>query len=95
MLFRLIRHSKLLTIGFTLTTLPMSALALSFTTIQVPGAIQTNAIGVNASLRLVDPAQYQLRVQDFDFDIIGVAVMLIFFVRQAIREWKGKGGDDQ
>ncbi|MEK1888082.1 MAG: extracellular solute-binding protein [Phyllobacterium sp.] len=47
-----------------------------FTRAYSPFINNLQAIGVNASLRLVDPAQYQLRVQDFDFDIIGVAVML-------------------
>jgi microcin C transport system substrate-binding protein len=32
------------------------------------------AIGINASLRLVDPAQYQARLADFDFDIAGYAL---------------------
>lgn len=31
-------------------------------------------IGVDASLRVIDPAQYQLRTSDFDFDIVMFAV---------------------
>ena len=31
-------------------------------------------IGVDASLRVIDPAQYQLRTADFDFDIVMFAV---------------------
>ena len=30
-------------------------------------------IGIDASIRLVDPAQYQLRLDTFDFDITGIA----------------------
>jgi microcin C transport system substrate-binding protein len=32
------------------------------------------AVGINASLRLVDPAQYQARTNTFDFDIAGMAL---------------------
>lgn len=32
------------------------------------------AVGINASLRLVDPAQYQARLNDFDFDMAGSAL---------------------
>jgi microcin C transport system substrate-binding protein len=31
------------------------------------------AIGVNASIRLIDASQYQRRTQDFDFDVVGRA----------------------
>jgi len=34
------------------------------------------AIGVNASLRLVDPVQYQARILNFDFDMMGMAVSM-------------------
>jgi microcin C transport system substrate-binding protein len=32
------------------------------------------AIGVDASIRLVDPAQYQLRQNEYDFDLVGMAL---------------------
>lgn len=32
------------------------------------------AVGINASLRLVDPAQYQARTNSFDFDMAGLAI---------------------
>ncbi len=32
------------------------------------------AVGINASLRLVDPAQYQARTSSFDFDMVGLAL---------------------
>lgn len=32
------------------------------------------AIGIDASVRLVDPSQYQARMQDFDFDLVGIAM---------------------
>lgn len=32
------------------------------------------AVGINASIRLVDPAQFQARTQDFDFDMVGTAM---------------------
>ena len=35
------------------------------------------AIGVNASIRLVDPAQFQARLEAFDFDITGIAFSLL------------------
>ncbi len=47
-----------------------------FTRVYSPFVNNLQAIGINASLRLVDPAQYQLRLQDFDFDMIGIAFSL-------------------
>ncbi len=35
------------------------------------------AIGIDASIRLVDPAQYQARLEEFDFDITGIAFSLL------------------
>jgi microcin C transport system substrate-binding protein len=32
------------------------------------------AIGIDASVRLVDPSQYQARMQNFDFDLVGIAM---------------------
>ncbi|WP_420960782.1 extracellular solute-binding protein [Brucella sp. IR073] len=34
------------------------------------------AIGINASVRLVDPVQYQARIQSFDYDMMGMAVVM-------------------
>ncbi len=34
------------------------------------------AIGIDASIRLVDPAQYQARLEEFDFDVTGIAFSL-------------------
>jgi len=48
-----------------------------FSRVYSPFINNLQAIGINASLRLVDPAQYQIRLQDFDFDIIGIAYSLI------------------
>jgi microcin C transport system substrate-binding protein len=47
-----------------------------FSRVYSPFINNLQAIGINASLRLVDPAQYQIRLQDFDFDIIGIAYLL-------------------
>jgi microcin C transport system substrate-binding protein len=47
-----------------------------FSRVYSPFINNLQAIGINASLRLVDPAQYQVRLQDFDFDIIGIAYLL-------------------
>ncbi|MBZ9656192.1 extracellular solute-binding protein [Phyllobacterium lublinensis] len=47
-----------------------------FVRVYTPFINNLQAIGINASLRLVDPAQYQIRLQDFDFDIMGMAVLL-------------------
>ncbi|MER8951176.1 extracellular solute-binding protein [Mesorhizobium sp. M0833] len=38
-----------------------------------PWAENMKAIGIDASIRLVDPAQYQLRQSTFDFDLISAA----------------------
>ncbi len=34
------------------------------------------AIGIDASIRLVDPAQFQARLEEFDFDVTGIAFSL-------------------
>ena len=47
-----------------------------FARVYSPFINNLKAIGINASLRLVDPAQYQIRLQDFDFDMIGIAFLL-------------------
>nr|WP_182548925.1 extracellular solute-binding protein [Phyllobacterium myrsinacearum] len=47
-----------------------------FTRSSTPFINNLNAIGINATLRLVDPAQYQIRLQDFDFDMTGFALSL-------------------
>jgi microcin C transport system substrate-binding protein len=47
-----------------------------FSRVYSPFINNLQAIGINASLRLVDPAQYQIRLQDFDFDIIGFAISI-------------------
>ncbi|RCW87473.1 extracellular solute-binding protein [Phyllobacterium bourgognense] len=47
-----------------------------FTRVYSPFINNLKAIGINAFLRLVDPSQYQLRLQDFDFDMMGIAYML-------------------
>ena len=42
---------------------------------RILGGFVTNlkAIGIDASIRLVDPAQYQSRLEEYDFDISGLA----------------------
>ncbi|WP_188345826.1 extracellular solute-binding protein [Phyllobacterium sp. 628] len=47
-----------------------------FTRSSTPFINNLNAIGINATLRLVDPAQYQIRLQDFDFDMTGFGISL-------------------
>jgi len=47
-----------------------------FTRIYTPLVQNLQAIGVNASLRLVDPVQYQARILNFDFDMMGMAVSM-------------------
>jgi microcin C transport system substrate-binding protein len=47
-----------------------------FERVYAPFINNLQAIGINAYLRLVDPAQYQIRLQDFDFDIVGIAYLL-------------------
>lgn len=46
----------------------------SFTRIYNPFIQKMRAIGIDASLRLVDPSQYQARMQDFQFDMVGIAM---------------------
>ncbi|MBN9044974.1 MAG: ABC transporter substrate-binding protein [Rhizobiales bacterium] len=46
----------------------------SFTRIYNPLVQKMRAIGIDASQRLVDPSQYQARMQDFDFDMVGIAM---------------------
>lgn len=47
-----------------------------FTRSHNPFVENMKAIGINASLRLVDPTQYQARLQNFDFDMMGMALSL-------------------
>ena len=42
----------------------------TFTRVFAPFVNNLQAVGVNASMRLVDPAQYQIRQQDYDFDMV-------------------------
>lgn len=46
----------------------------SFSRIYNPFVQKMRAIGIDASLRLVDASQYQARMQDFDFDLVGIAM---------------------
>ncbi|MGH6763246.1 MAG: extracellular solute-binding protein [Phyllobacterium sp.] len=45
-----------------------------FTRSSNPFIENLRAIGINASLRLIDPAQYQARLQSFYFDMMGMAL---------------------
>ncbi|MEP7453252.1 extracellular solute-binding protein [Phyllobacterium sp. SB3] len=66
-----------------------------FTRSYSPFINNLKAIGVNAYLRLVDPAQYQLRIQNFDFDMIGMAVQLTPTpTRESLEEIFGSKGKD-
>ncbi|MCO4316854.1 extracellular solute-binding protein [Phyllobacterium sp. 21LDTY02-6] len=53
--------------------LEMLIAAEVFVRVYSPFINNLKAIGINAGLRMIDPAQYQLRLQDFDFDMIGIA----------------------
>jgi microcin C transport system substrate-binding protein len=44
-----------------------------FVRVYTPFIENMRAIGIDASVRLVDPAQFQARMDDFDFDVVGVA----------------------
>ena len=48
--------------------------ASAFERIYGPYVETMRTLGINASLRLVDPAQYQARMNDFDFDMAGFAL---------------------
>ncbi len=47
-----------------------------FVRVDQPFVENMRAIGIDASIRLVDPAQYQARQNDFDFDMIATALSL-------------------
>ncbi|MFC4626410.1 extracellular solute-binding protein [Daeguia caeni] len=55
-------------------TLELLSNSDSFTRIYNPFVQKMRAIGIDASLRLIDPSQYQARLRDFDFDMVGMAV---------------------
>lgn len=44
-----------------------------FVRVYTPFVENMRAIGIDASIRLVDPAQFQARMDNFDFDVVGVA----------------------
>ena len=44
-----------------------------FVRVDTPFMENMRIIGIDASIRLVDPAQFQARVNDFDFDLVGTA----------------------
>jgi microcin C transport system substrate-binding protein len=44
-----------------------------FVRVESPFVENLRAVGIDASIRLVDSAQYQSRLADFDFDMVGVA----------------------
>ncbi len=50
--------------------------AAVFERIMLPFADNLKSIGVDATVRRIDASQYQRRVQDFDFDIIGRAASM-------------------
>ena len=45
-----------------------------FVRIDSPWVENMKAIGVDASIRVVDSAQYQARTADFDFDLVSMAL---------------------
>lgn len=47
-----------------------------FVRIDTPYVETMRSLGIDASIRQVDPAQYAVRQNDFDFDMIGMAVSL-------------------
>ena len=47
--------------------------AAVFTRVLLPYGENLKRIGIQSTVRQVDPAQYQLRLKDFDYDVIGVA----------------------
>lgn len=48
--------------------------SISLNRVYEPFSQRLRSIGINATLRLVDPIQYQKRLQDFDFDLVGIAL---------------------
>ncbi|MFK3664407.1 extracellular solute-binding protein [Ochrobactrum teleogrylli] len=47
----------------------------AFTRVYNPFIQKLRAIGIDANLRLVDASQYQARMQDFQFDMVGIAML--------------------
>lgn len=75
--------------------LEMLIYAEVFTRTYSPFINNLKAIGINAFLRMADPAQYQIRVQNFDFDMIGMAVQLTPTpTRESLEEIFGSKGAD-
>ncbi|MDA4633429.1 hypothetical protein NZA98_20370, partial [Escherichia coli] len=70
------QNGKFVDAGGRPLNLEMLIQAEVFTRSSAPFINNLNAIGINATLRLVDPAQYQVRLQDFDFDMMGAAYSL-------------------
>ncbi len=54
-------------------TLEIMVNAPVFVRVDTPFMENMRAIGIDASIRLVDAAQYQARLTEFDFDMVGVA----------------------
>ncbi len=48
----------------------------TFVRVYQPFVESLKLVGINAMLRLVDPVQYQVRLKDYDFDIVGMALSL-------------------
>ena len=59
----------------------------SFERVVQPWVRNLGLIGIEASFRLVDPAQFQSRLNDFDFDVVGRRFALSPTLGEAIREF--------
>lgn len=46
-----------------------------FVRVNTPFVENMRAVGIDASIRLVDAAQFQSRMSDFDFDMVGIAAL--------------------
>jgi len=44
-----------------------------FVRVYSPFVENLRAVGIAATIRMVDPSQYQARINDFDFDMVGIA----------------------
>ncbi|WP_346907023.1 extracellular solute-binding protein [uncultured Roseibium sp.] len=69
--------------------------AVSFKRVVQPFVTNLERLGIEATFRLVDPAQYQSRVNDFDFDVVTQRLTTGATLSDTIRQMWGSGAASQ
>ena len=67
----------------------------TFERVILPFSAQLKLIGIDATLRVIDQAQYQNRIRNFDFDITTVELGQVAVARQRAARVLGLGGGRQ